>query len=591
MCEMNDINKSLNKGKISVIGIIPQYPKHSQYNIYANVKMPPVGIISVLSQIKDKSIFKEVYAIDENNYSGPRDFMDMPDHNFLQAREPVKIAMFYGGMSNSIPRLFSLAKQYKSFNAITIAGGSHVDALPCEALKSGVDIIVHGEGEESVQELIKIIMKAGKLDKKSISKVKGISFLNEKQKYIFTGRRDPIKDLNRIKDPDLTIIKFLKKRWSAIPINKGRGCNWSCEFCVVNKQYGKYKSCSVEKVLRQIVRYSDLGYKYFFFTDDNFCQNPYETIELCNRIGDYKKEFKKKIGMMVQARTEVALNDELINAMKYAGIDTLAIGFESPINEELAIMNKGVTVEKLIERSRKLSENFYIHGMFIFGYPTFKDSENKSNLTLLEKTKEYLKFFRKSKIDTIQVLNAVPLPGSALRSKLEAEGRIFPLERVGWDKYDGLFLCYDPTPEGLNAYDLHNFPRFLMKKRYIGNYLNGKLNYGNWMNWVYNATIGFPIQFSIFYTKRFIHNYHEKGRRKTMQSNSVDNEDIFHESLVNAWKDVCKKWRNLAIKTYGGQICRNWLKQYKKTDYSIKLIEFSKDKYRVDNRVKVGAYS
>src|SRR3989339_1228603 len=105
---------------ISVIGIIPKYPKHSQQNIYAKIKMPPIGVIAVLSQIKDNPKLKEIYCIDENNYSGPRDFLDMPDHSYLQNRKPAKIALFYGGMSNSIPRMFSLAKQYKGFGAVTI---------------------------------------------------------------------------------------------------------------------------------------------------------------------------------------------------------------------------------------------------------------------------------------------------------------------------------------------------------------------------------------------------------------------------------------------------------------------------------------
>ena len=41
------------KKELTVIGIIPQYPKHSQNNIYAKIKMPPVGILSVISQIND----------------------------------------------------------------------------------------------------------------------------------------------------------------------------------------------------------------------------------------------------------------------------------------------------------------------------------------------------------------------------------------------------------------------------------------------------------------------------------------------------------------------------------------------------------
>jgi radical SAM superfamily enzyme YgiQ (UPF0313 family) len=347
--------KQNSEAGISIIGVIPQYPSHTQQNIYGKIKMPPVGIVSVLSQIKHDPRLKDVYAIDENNYRGPRDFNGLPDHLVLQKISPASVAMFYGGMTNSIPRMFSLAQQYKRFGAVTIAGGSHVDALPEEALRSGIDIVVHGEGEETAQEILDKIIKNGvvKFDLEGLLSVRGISILNEHGKYVFTGKRDPIKNLDQLIDPDLTLVRFLRQRWSAIPINRGRGCNFSCEFCVVNTLYGPYKSGSVEKALRQIVRYSDMGYKDFFFTDDNFAQNIPETIELCKQIGDYKRKFKRKMSSTVQVRSEVAENDQLIEAMRYAGVDTLAIGFESPINEELKTMQKGVTVEKLVERSRK----------------------------------------------------------------------------------------------------------------------------------------------------------------------------------------------------------------------------------------------
>ena len=143
---------------MTIIGIIPQYPKHSQQNIYAKIKMPPVGLLSVMSQINHHPSLKEIYAVDENNYKGPQDFMGLPDHSFLQARQPAQLALFYGGMSNSIPRLYTVAKQYKGFGAITIAGGSHVDALPQEALQSGIDIVVHGEGEETFSELMAVLI-------------------------------------------------------------------------------------------------------------------------------------------------------------------------------------------------------------------------------------------------------------------------------------------------------------------------------------------------------------------------------------------------------------------------------------------------
>ena len=563
-----------NKGFTSttIIGIIPQYPRHTQNNIYGKVRMPPVGIISVLCNIQAPNL--NCYAIDENNYAGPRDFKGMPDHNFLQKRNPAKIALFYGGMSNSVPRLFSLAQQYQKQGLITIAGGSHVDALPEETLHSGIDIVVHGEGEEIMQELMAIILNNNQLVKdykQKLATVKGISFINSENKYIFTGRRSPIKNLNKLIVPDLTLIKHLHKKWSSIPINRGRGCNFKCEFCVVNDQYGNFKAITPQKAFEQVVKYSDMGYKQFFFTDDNFAQDISGAIELCTLIGNYKRKFKKKLEFTVQVRNEVAENERLIKAMKYAGVITLAIGFESPINQELKAMSKGVTDELLTRRARTLSKHFYLHGMFIFGYPGFVDSKFKSELNLRQRAKAYHKFFRQSKIDTIQVLNAIPLPGTRLRAKLESEKRIFPLETVNWDKYDGLFLCYDPTSEGLDAYELQTIPKLLMKKRYLGLFLVRNINYGNWITWAYNATIGFPLQFGYFYSKRFIANLIEKKRARDIELSDLPTKTLFYVPLVSTMNDIKRKWRNLAIKTYAGGLYRRWQKEYNESKHTLKL--------------------
>ncbi|MBN2141753.1 hypothetical protein JW711_00335, partial [Candidatus Woesearchaeota archaeon] len=217
---------------------------------------------------------------------------------------------------------------------------------------------------------------------------------------------------------------------------------------------------------------------------------------------------------------------------------------------------------KLVERSRKLSEYFYLHGMFIFGYPTFKDSVFKSDLSLKKRAKAYARFFRDARIDTVQVLNAVPLPGSRLRARLEAEGRLETLEKVGWDKYDGMFLCYDPLPEGLDGAELEMYPKVLMNARYAGNLLNRTFNYGNWMNWAFVATIGFPLQFSAFYVRRFFHNLADQRRIRsmTLEDSLLPQRNIFHAPLVRAWGDVKRVWRNLAIRTYAAGIVRRWYK-------------------------------
>lgn len=142
---------------------------------------------------------------------------------------------------------------------------------------------------------------------------------------------------------------------------------------------------------------------------------------------------------------------------------------------------------------------------------------------------------------------------------------------VGWDKYDGLFLCYDPRPDGLDAFDLQIMPSLLMKKRYLGGFIGRKLNYGNWLNWAYIATIGFPIQFGEFYIRRFMRNLLEKQRAKNLLRNDWTLREVFTVPLANAWRDIKKIWRNLFVKTYAGAIVNRWMKIYHESDYSSKL--------------------
>ena len=130
-----------------------------------------------------------------------------------------------------------------------------------------------------------------------------------------------------------------------------------------------------------------------------------------------------------------------------------------------------------------------------------------------------------------------------------------------------MFLCYDPTPEGYDPYELQNFPKALMRKKYLGNALNKTLNYGNWMNWAYDLSVGFPLLFSAFYVKRFINNIMQKHRERRLEKDMWRPREMFYTPLQKAWADMKRRLRNLAVKTYAGGITRRWYEEYKRTDY------------------------
>ncbi|MFX1589052.1 MAG: cobalamin-dependent protein, partial [Promethearchaeota archaeon] len=110
-----------------------------------------------------------------------------------------------------------LRRKY-SKKVFLIAGGPHPTGDPLGTLKLGFDLVVVGEGEETIIEIIKKI----KNDEK-IFNVKGLSFYDENNNYIYTGKRQPI-DINKYPPLPMKNIRF-----GAIEIT--RGCPYVCYFC------------------------------------------------------------------------------------------------------------------------------------------------------------------------------------------------------------------------------------------------------------------------------------------------------------------------------------------------------------------------
>jgi len=436
--------------------VIPQFP---YFNVYSSVVMPPLGAVSVATSLREFIDF-EVELIDENNYRGPSTEAGTVDHRALQEERPAQYIGFYGGLTSTVPRLYEVARQYKEMGAVTIGGGVHLHALPGEALDNGIDYVVGGEGEYCLPELIKCLEEGS-----DPANVRGVIFRRD-GRTVDTGQREPLTDLDSLPAPDFSLLCNIRRRIKIIPISRTRGCNFNCEFCSVRNHLGPCRSASAETAFRQIERYAELGYKDFFFTDDNFVQDAEGTRQLCRMLIDYRRRSRRKFSIVVQVRADAARDTEMLQLMREAGVVTLCIGYESPIDEELRSMKKGVTLAKLEEYTRILREHgFYIHGMFIFGYPVVEHNQAAGPMPVAERAREYLEFIRRCKIDTIQVLKPVPLPGTALRARLEAQNRVFPLDLVGWDKYDGNWVCFQPD-EGCTPRELQHYATWVMRRMY-----------------------------------------------------------------------------------------------------------------------------
>ena len=150
--------------------------------------------------------------------------------------------------------------------------------------------------------------------------------------------------------------------------------------------------------------------------------------------------------------------------MRQAGIKYVAIGFESPIDEELKAMNKAIRSRDMLSLVQVYHRfGFLIHGMFIFGYPLAERAA--FTMPVRERVQRFRRFIRQAKIDTVQVLLPVPLPGTGLRRRLEEQNRIYALQDVGWEYYDGNFPLFEPD-EPMTAQEIQAAGKQIMSRVY-----------------------------------------------------------------------------------------------------------------------------
>ncbi len=408
--------------------VCPAYPAFNIYSRPARV-MTAMGPVCIATTVHDIPGW-DAEIIDENNYrSGIRADDGHPDHEAIQESRPAKVVGLYGGLTSTIPRLLKLAQRYKAMGVMTVAGGAHfVDRNVEPALRGGVDVVVLGEGERTIAELLECIDSDGDL-----ADVKGIAFLRDDE-VVITPSREPICDFDELPIPDFSLLRDARMKY--YPVSGTRGCCMNCEFCSVK---GKPRFATADRMFQQFASIHEKhGGRVFFIVDDLFGQNRAETIRLCNMLRDYQRSRGVRFTITVQIRLDKARDAELLTAMREAGVGILAIGFESPIPQELEAMNKELKPQDMLDLVKLYQKaKFRIHGMFIFGYPMREGHE--FHMPADERVKYFRRFLGKAKLDTVQVLQPIPILGTELYDRLDAQNRIFSLDDVGLEYYDGNF--------------------------------------------------------------------------------------------------------------------------------------------------------
>lgn len=507
--------------------ILPVFPP---INIYGRIarettSLGPVCIGTAASKLENY----DVEIIDENNIHGhffPKHADGTINHEKLQKERPADVIGFYGSMTSAVDRIYELAALYKKIGVKTISGGYHVKNLPLEALNNNIDIVVMGEGEITICNLLRAFE-----DGHPIDDIPGISFLRDGQ-MITTPKQELISNLDSLAFPDFALVRYAKIK--IYPVGRTRGCNMQCEFCAVKD---RARCSSPEWMMAQLAYLVETRKaRQFFDVSDHFIASGVDdAINFCNLLTAYQKRMKIRIKMTVQIRLSDAKHEELLIAMKKSGIQHVCIGIESCIDEELLTMRKGYREKDILEWINTYHKHgFFIHGMMIFGYP---ERDNiKIDMSLKDRVKKFKKFIKR--LDTAQILLPVPLPGTELTARLKAENRLYDLE---YQYYDGQFPLFEPdgdvSPEELQLA--------------VQEIMGGFYHFWHLINLIGSILIRFPL--IVF--PRVITLITLRVRYLT------DGFRIWHQA----------SWRNNAIRFGGNIIVRNWKKSFQKGNFPEKL--------------------
>ena len=341
-------------------------------------------------------------------------------------------------------------------HALRVLGGVHATFMYKQVLSEApwVDVIVRGEGEEIIVDLIRALEDGRwRAEKKSIH---GLAFRDGDQ-IVATQAASTVKDLDGI-EPDWSLLEW--EKYIYIPLGKrvaipnmARGCPFTCSFCSQWKFWRDYRVRDPLKVVDEIedlVENHDVG--FFILADEEPTINRKKFIQFCEEL--IKRDLPRRVQWGINTRvTDIYRDKDLLKFYRKAGLVHVSLGTEAAAQLKLDLFNKETKVEENKEAIRLLKEaDIFTEAQFIVGL----DNETKETL------EETFQMAWDWQPDLANWSMYTPWPFTPLFQELKDQVEIFD-----FSKYN--FVTPIMKPEALTRGELldgvmKNYRRFYMRK-------------------------------------------------------------------------------------------------------------------------------
>lgn len=337
---------------------------------------PPLGLLYISSHLKacgfDVALF-------DSTFRSLAAFT-----TYVRQKRPGLVGLYCNLMTKqNVLRMIAICREV---DAHIILGGPEPVSYAREYLAAGAGVIVVGEGELTLEELIPLFQGNGQPD---LSGVTGIIYRNPEGEPVRTPPRTSIQDLSAQPWPDREAIDLEQylQTWHthhgvrSTSLITARGCPYTCTWCSHTVFGHTHRRRRPEEVADE-VQYLVERYRpdQLWYADD--------VLTIAHRwFLQYAAELRQRnlrVPFECISRAD-RLNEEIIDTLAEMGCSRLWIGSESGSQRVLDAMKRKADVADIQAKTHLLQSRGIEVGMFImFGYEGEEIIDIKQTVTHLK---------------------------------------------------------------------------------------------------------------------------------------------------------------------------------------------------------------
>jgi anaerobic magnesium-protoporphyrin IX monomethyl ester cyclase len=396
----------------------------------------PLGALYAAAHVRqqgyDVALFDAMLATSEEEWADALD------------RHRPRFAVIYEDSFNYLSKMCLLRMRQAALTMIDagrargltiIVAGSDASDHPARYLDRGADVVVTGEGEITLVEVLDVLTGRSV---NALTDIQGISIRDEQGGVRRTARRAIIRNLDVLPFPawDLVDVPRYRSMWlrrhgyHSMNLATTRGCPYHCNWCAKPIYGQRYTVRSPERVVDEML-WLKRTYRpdHLWMADDIFGLKP----GWIEQFAAIVRERDAAIGFKCLLRAD-QVTPAAARALRGAGCRTAWMGAESGSQRTLDAMEKGTRVEQIVDATRMLHEAGIEVGFFLqFGYP----GETRDDI---EKTRQMV---RDCRPDDIGISVSYPLPGTPFYTRVQAQLG----DKQNWLDSEDLAIMYRATYE------------------------------------------------------------------------------------------------------------------------------------------------